>query len=278
MGVRIEIKMRRVFLSLLCLCLVLPGQEVAKVAPDLEAALKARVGKFWDGFVQGRYRLSDAYVAESAKEDFFSWPKKKIKGYTVDAIHYTESGREARVVTLVDTTMAMMGVGAMDIKQPVETWWKQEEGEWFWFLPKNQLRETPFGKMESNPKSGEAALVPTGMMGAALDLNKLMALVKPDRQNVKFELGKPGSEKIEFTNGMPGTVALTIDTPPGEEITYSLSSKTIPRAGKGYLTIRYEPGNLKEKFTRVVRVGVAQTGKMYPIQISVEPGEEKKQN
>jgi hypothetical protein len=271
-------KMRRVILSLLLTCLVLPGQKVPKVAPEVEAALKARVGKFWDGFVQGKYRLSDAYVADSAKEDFFSWPKKKIKGYTVDAINYTESGREARVMTLVDTSMAMMGVGAMDIKQPVETWWKQEEGEWFWFLPKNQVRETPFGKMESNPQSGEAALAPTGMMGTMPDLNKLMSLVKPDRQAVKFELGKAGSEKIEFTNGMPGTVVLTIDTPPGEEITYMLNSKTLPRGGKGYLTINYEPGKLKEKFTRVVRVGVAQTGKLYPIQVTVEPKEQSKPN
>ncbi len=268
--------MLRVALSLLVLCAMLPGQKAPKVAPETEAALKARVGKFWDGFVQGKYRLSDAYVAESAKEEFFSWPKKKIKGYAVDSINYTESGREARVITLVDTTMAMMGVGAMEIKQPVETWWKQEEGEWFWFLPKNQVRETPFGKMESNPQSGEAALAPTGMMGTMPDLNKLMAMVKPDRQAVQFELGKAGSEKIEFTNGMPGTVMLTIDTPPGDEVSYTLSSKTIAREGKAYLTIRYEPRKLKEKFTQVVRVGVAQTGKLYPITVTVAPKEEEK--
>lgn len=255
---------------------MLPAQEVVKIAPEKEADLRGRVAKFWDGFVSAKYRASDAYVSAESKEEFFSWPKKKIRGYTIEKIYYSEGGKAAKVVTYVDTTLAMMGVGSMDIKQPVETWWREEEGTWFWFMPKNQMRDTPFGKMESNAQSGETPLIPTGQMDLRNpDLKALMAQVRPDRQDVSFVLGEEKEERVKFTNAMQGVVILTIDSPPAEDITFELSSKTIPRQGTADLIVHYKPTKKAdpdaEPITKIVRVGVAQTGKMYAIKVVVAP-------
>jgi len=266
-------KMHRFFFILATLAMTLCAQQVVKIAPEKEAELKARVSKFWDGFVTAKYRSSDAFVSEESKEDFFSWPKKKIKGYTIDRIAYVEGGKAAKVLTLVDTNLAMMGVGSMDIKQPVETWWREEEDGWFWFQPKNQIRETPFGKMESNPKSGEAPMATANSMHVMPDLKALASSVKPDRQDIRFVLGEPKVDTITFSNGMPGIVTLTIDSPPAEDMTFELSSKSIPRNGTATLTVSYKatfkPAD-SEDILKVVRVGVAQTGMLYPIRVSVK--------
>ncbi len=268
-------KMNRTALLLFLVCSLVPAQEIIKISAEREAALKQRVSKFWDGFVAAKYRQSDALVSEESKDAFFSWPKKQIKGYKIDQIFYADGGKAAKVVTLVDTTMAMMGVGAMEIKQPIEAWWREEADGWYWFQPKNETRSTPFGTMESNPASGSAALIPTGQINMNPDLKKLMSLVRPDRQQVEFTQGVAGVETVKFKNGMEGTVLLAMDTPPGEDVTFELSSLKIARDGEAILKISYKPSAKPakdaERFSKIVRVGVAQTGKMYEIRASFNP-------
>lgn len=251
------------------------GQTVVKASPEQESALRERVAKFWDGFVAGKYRQSDNYVSESAKEEFFSWPKKKIRGYKIEQINFTADAKSAQVVTFVDTTLAMMGVGSMDIKQPIETWWQLEEEGWFWFQPQNYVRETPFGKMETNAQSGETPLIPIGPMSQAPSLEEIMAMVKPDRQEVNFVLGEGKEERVVFFNKMQGTVTLTIDSPPAEDISFNLSSREISKGGTAELLVKYQPKGKPEpdaeKVLKIVRVGVAQTGKLYPIQVVLSP-------
>ncbi len=173
--------------------------------------------------------------------------------------------------TVADTTGVMLGRGAMDIKQPVETYWKLEGGEWCWFLPKGRLRDTPFGKMEVSSQAVDGGPSAASMINAKPDLKKLMALVRPDRETAKFTLGKAGKETIEFMNGMQGVVTLSMDTPPGEELQFEMNPMNVPRESKAQLVITYTPGKLKEPFQRTLRVGVAQTGKVYSIVVSVEP-------
>lgn len=272
--------MTRFLLTAMLLASTLAAQAtkevVVKIAPEKEELLKSRVNKFWDGFVAGKYRASDELVAEEAKEDFFSWPKKKIRGYKIDHIYYSPGGKQAKVVTFVDTSLNMMGVGAMDIKQPVETWWKEEADGWYWFLPKNEMRETPFGKMESNAKSGEAPLIATGQMSEKQILDSLRFGVKPDRTTVEFVAGEEKTEKVSFRNGLPGVVTLSIDTPLSDELSFDLSSKKIDRDGTAELIVVYKPKSKKvdpdaEPVTKTVRVGVAQTGTMHAIKVTVAP-------
>lgn len=129
--------------------------------------------------------------------------------------------------------------------------------------------------MESNPESGSAALIPTGQININPDLKKLMSLVRPDRQQVEFTQGVASVETVKFKNGMEGTVLLAMDTPPGEDVTFELSSRKIVRDGEAILTISYKPSAKPakdaERFAKIVRVGVAQTGKMYEIRVSFNP-------
>lgn len=263
------------FATFLLLSGIVQAQEVIKVSPAVETALKLRVAKFWDGFALGKFRLSDAYVSEESKDDFFSWPKKKIKGYKIDKVFYADAGKAAKVVTYVDVNMALMGVGSMDVKQPIETWWRLEKGLWFWFQPKNQTRQTPFGKMESDPASGEAPLVPTGQATQIPTLETLRAMVKPDRSELHFTLGEPKVETIKFANGMPGTVSLALDTPPSDELSFELTPRMVRRDTSASLIVTYKPtikpADDADPVIKVVRVSIAQTGKLYEIKLFLDP-------
>ena len=270
--------MHRFWLCFATFCLLgglVRAEEVIKVSPAKEAALKARVGKFWDGFALGKFRQSDAYVSEESKDDFFSWPKKKIKGYKIDKVFYADAGKAAKVVTYVDVNMALMGVGSMEVKQPIETWWRLEKGLWFWFQPKNQTRQTPFGQMESNPAAGEAPLVPTGQATQIPNLDALRTMVKPDRTELHFTLGEPKVETIHFANGMPGTVSLALDTPPSDVFSFQLSPRMVPRDTSASLIVTYKPttkpADDAEPVVKVVRVSIAQTGKLYEIKLFLDP-------
>lgn len=264
----------RLFGVVLGAVFTLAAQPAIKVPAAQEALLKQRVAKFWQPFVDAKFRLSDAYVSESAKDDFYSWPKRRIRSFAVDKIFYADAGKAAKVVTLVDVNMALMGVGAMDVKQPVETWWRLEKGTWFWFQPKNETRMTPFGTMETNAASGEAPLMPTGQFQRAPDLETLLAMVKPDRTAIHFTMGEAKEEQILIKSIMPGSVNLTLDTPPTQDFTFEISPKVIPREGTANLIVRYKPtaklASDAEPVVKLLRLGIAQTGKVYDIKVFVD--------
>ena len=254
---------------------VLVAQPVIQVPAAQETLLKQRVTGFWQPFVDGKFRVSDRYVSDSAKDEYYSWPKRRIKGFAIDKIFYADAGKAAKVVTLVDVNMTVMGVGSMEIKQPVETWWHLEDGEWFWFQPKNETRDTPFGVMETNPVSGEAPLVPTGQMIKAPDMETLWGMVKPNRTELHFTAGEAKTETILIKSALPGVAQLTSDTPAGAtDFTFELTPKMIPRQGTASLVVTYNPTTKPaadvEPVLKIFRVGVAQTGKVYEIKILVD--------
>lgn len=253
----------------------LVAQPVIQVPAAQEASLKQRVTGFWQPFVEGKFRLSDQYVSDASKDEYYSWPKRRIKGFTIDKIYYADAGKAAKVVTLVDVTMAMMGVGSMEIKQPVETWWRLEDGAWFWFQPKNETRQTPFGVMESNPASGEVAMLPTGQIMKAPSMETLWNMVKPDRTELHFTAGEAKIETILIKSALPGVAQLTSDTPAGAtDFTFELTPKMIPRQGTASLVVTYKPTTKPaadaEPMVKIFRVGVAQTGKVYDIKILID--------
>jgi hypothetical protein len=255
-------------------CLTLVAADAPKASPESEAKLKATVSKFWDGFVAAKFRQSDMQVCESAKDDFFVWPKKQIRGYKIMSIYYSDE-KTAKVVANAATDMSMMGVGKMDIDQPIETWWKIDGENWCWFKPANEIRQTPFGPMQSNVGSGQTPLVPNGQIVTPPDQETIYNAVKPDKTEVRFALGKPGEAVIEVRNSLPGTVGISLDVPPGDDLSFELGSRQIQRNGITKLTIRYQPKTQpaaeSEVIVKQARLGIPQTGKIYNIRVLIEP-------
>lgn len=273
----------KVLSAVLCACLGFtaafaqaPKESGTKVPARQEALLKQQVNKFWQCFVDGKFRAADAMVAQDAKEEFFVWPKKQIRGFRYDQAFFSASGKEAKVVVVVDTDLAMMGIGSMKIEKPVHTWWRMEKGNWYWFQPKNEMRETPFGKEPTNVAAGSTPLMAMGQAGAPT-LESLRNMVRMDKTDVKFVSGTAGETSLEIRNTMPGVVLLTFDAPrQADELDIKLESNQLPRESVGHVVIKYDPAkdlraDKSTKLEREFKLGVAQTGRTFTIRVTIEP-------
>jgi hypothetical protein len=244
-----------------------------------EEALRGRVTQFWKAFEEAKYRKADALVLDEdeAKESFFSWPKKQIFKQEPSEVKFSEDGKMARVMTPVETDEFMVGVGRMRTIRPVITFWKLDGDQWWWFQPKNQIIEGPFGKWALGPTT-DPTKPPTENFPAArprITLEELWKLVTPDRTELKFDIAKAGQQEIQFKNGMSGMIGLILDVPPREELSVSVDPKEIPRGSVGVVTVKYTPmpaGTVVPMKPGVydLRVTVAQTGKTHTIKLTFE--------
>jgi hypothetical protein len=253
------------------------GFAVAQQAPSKEELLRARVNEFWKAFEEKKYRKADALVLEPDKDDFFSWSKKPIFGQQKSDIKFSEDGKLAEVMTPVETDEFMVGVGQMRITRPVLTYWKFEEDNWWWFHPKNIVRDTPFGKMilggTTDASGGTRSVNVAIAKGPTLE--ELWKKVQPNKTEISFQAAKPGEQTIEFFNGMPGSVSLILDVPPREEFHVTVDPKEIPRGATGVVTVKFTPdaaGNQVPFKPGVydLRVTVSQTGKTHTIKMKFE--------
>jgi hypothetical protein len=253
----------------LSLCLL------AQSTPTRETLLRQRVDEFWKAFLDGKYRRADSLVLEDDKDAFFSWPKKKIFKIETSQVKFTEDGKMAEVMTPVETDEMMVGVGQLRITRPVLTYWKLAEDNWWWFAPKDVVREGgPFGKMLINP-SGQPENAQTPIPRAAPvgpTVAELWTKVMPNKTELAFALDRPGTATVEFRNDMPGRVGLLLDIPPREEFMASYEPKDIPGGGVGVLTIQYKPIASALPLKPGVyefRATVAQTGKTHTIRVTM---------
>ncbi len=249
------------------------GQEIA----TRETLLRERINEFWKSFESGQYRKADLLVQEEDKDAFFSWPKKKIFKIETSQVKFTEDGKVAEVMTPVETDEFMVGVGQMRITRPVLTYWKLADNTWWWYLPKNIIRDTPFGPMNLGGadalKNGSVRMPASATVGpTAADLWKK---VLPNKTELQFQLNQASSGAIEFKNDLPGAVGLLLDVPAREEFQVSVSPKEIPRGGVGVVTVKFTPtppgaSVPLQPGVYELRVTVAQTGKTHTIRLRME--------
>jgi hypothetical protein len=259
------------------LALVAVSVAFAQQAPSREDLLRGRVSEFWKAFEEKKYRKADALVLEEDKDDFFSWSKKQIFAQQKTDIKFSEDGKMAEVMTSVDTDEFMVGVGSMRITRPVLTYWKFQDDNWWWFAPKNMVRDSPFGKWitggqrdAANPNTSI-----TAMMAKGPNIEDLWKKVMPSKTELSFKASAKGEDSIEFKNELPGDVSLILDIPPREEFEVSVDPKVVPRSGTGVVTVKFTPA---APGTRVpfqpgvydLRVTVAQTGKTHTIKLKVD--------
>ena len=126
-----------------------PAELFEKAPPQVDEALRARVTRFYQAHVEGKFRVADQYVAEDSKDAFFSADKRRFGGFEITRISYSDSFAKARVVTTVDDEF-VNPLGRYAVKMPLTTLWKLDQGEWFWYVvPSDGPKETPFGKMKA---------------------------------------------------------------------------------------------------------------------------------
>ena len=197
-----------------------PRNLFASAPPDVDQALKARIAKFYQFFVAGKFRQADALVAEDSKDIFFAAEKRRFQDFSIGSITYSDNFTTAVAVVSCGTDQSFMGQ-KFPIKLPLTSFWKLEDGEWYWYvIPPDQQKtyHTPGGDMPRPPTAEEQSAASNNQSQASIirpqiSPEQLMKAVQLDREMLTFDSSKASKQEIHMTNTLGGPVSVSATTP-----------------------------------------------------------------
>jgi hypothetical protein len=199
-----------------------PSDLFEQAPPAIDEALRARVSKFYDAFVAGKFKEAYALVADDSQDKFFELSKDEYKSYEIVKIRYTENFTKATVVTAVKSDWRWHGAVTVTTF-PLTSSWIAVDGQWFWHYEKptvvpNPFSPTGFVPVPLDTKTDNAGLVPKNIPGAA---QGILSKVSVDKRSVLLRSYETSQDEVQVHNDMPGQVSLVLEDPkiPGLKIT-----------------------------------------------------------
>jgi hypothetical protein len=201
------------FLPVILLLPVLAAQPPALDKPpqDVDDALRARIKQFYDYHVEGKYRQAEKLIADESQDDFYVSGKPELKSYKIGNIEYSDGFKKAKAVIVGSVPVLLPMAGGKIMDMPFASYWKMENGLWYFYYNKEVSRMTPFGTVKAHEerKPGEApATLP---QPPPVTLESLQSALKIDRTKVVLVAGKPQTVKV--TNTLPGPASLSVACP-----------------------------------------------------------------
>ncbi len=240
------------------LCAQSAGDLFQKAPPHVDKALRERIDVFYQGHVDGKWRTADSVVHEDSKDAFFVAQKDQYHGYEVIKIEYLSDFTEARVVAAVDTDFIWPGFGKRRVKIPLTTLWKQDGGEWWWYLrPRTEGVETPFGIMKPGPDPEKSEVY--DQISNMPTANTILSKVKVNKTEVLLSSYEPATDEIVVTNGMPGKISLAFRVPTFDGFEYEMDKSELGPGEKATISFRCDPRNAAAKPTLQGKLAISPT-------------------
>jgi hypothetical protein len=236
------------------------GDAFNKPPADVDQTLRARVTGFYDLHVKGEFRKAEAWVAEDAKDIYYSSSKTKYLSFEIGRIEYSDNFTRAKATVLCEQYIMLPGFMGKPFKVPIPSTWKLVDGTWFWYVDQDALRMTPFGKMNPGPAQGSASSSIPAIPTTVPDF--IYKTVTADKESVTLKAGE--SERVTISNGAPGAMNISLSgSVPGVEVKLD---RTVLNAGeKAVLTV--QAGN--EAKSGTLSIQVEQTNQVIPIQVAI---------
>jgi hypothetical protein len=223
-----------------------PADLFSKAPPAVEEALRATVSKFYQSYVDGKFRAATQYVAEDSQDVFFEADKRRCHSFEIIRIDYLENFTKANVVIKCPTEVLMPPKGLTRVTMPLASKWKVEQEKWVWYVPPRLSRESAFGTFKPGEGTADDLTIPQGPT-----VEELMKMISLDRNSVKLKVGDKAQEKLVLTNGTTGVLKILVDQlPPDLKVT--LSPAELKAKETSTITIEYEPRDDKPR-TAVMR-------------------------
>ncbi|HLI82833.1 MAG TPA: hypothetical protein VKV17_02895 [Bryobacteraceae bacterium] len=240
-----------------------PADLFNRPPEDVDRALRARITEFYQDQVEGKFRQAEALVAEDTKDYYYSANKIKYLSFEIREIHYSEGFTRAKAVILCEQYIVMPGFPAKPMKVPSPSTWKLVDGQWYWYVDQDALKQTPFGKLNPGPSTPGAPPPAPPVLPDLQQMQKMFSQqVKIDKVSVTIKPGE--SSEVTITNGASGPITVLLDgSVPGVEA--NLDQANIAAAGKSVLTLRARAGAKPG----VLTLRVEQTNQVLPIQVNV---------
>ncbi len=239
-----------------------PAALFEKAPPDIDDALRARITKFYQAHVDGKFRAADAFVEEDSKDAFFAADKPRCHAFAVVNIIYSDNFTRGVAVVACDTEMQMPMMGRIAVKMPIRSLWKSVDGQWFWYIDpvSQETVSTPMGLGKPGPPR-------PGGPAAPVDLAVVSQSVKVDREAVTFDPSAAGTEKVVLTNQLPGEVTLSLRPARLDSLDLKLEGTKLGPGQSAVLSIRYEPNPKRKPTEAVVSILVSPTEQDIPLRI-----------
>jgi hypothetical protein len=228
--------------------------------PDVDLALRARVKKFYQAYVDGKHRTAMPMVAEDTQDLWFDSDKPKYLSFELLTIKYADDFRKANVTVVVEQEMKQR-FGHMMSKVPTSTTWRIDDGQWVYYVDKavRGTKETPFGTM----KAGAGGDSSQSGLSRLTDKSQIAKGVWLDKGEV--HLGD--SDEVVVTNGLPGEVHLILETDQLEGLTGKLDQATLAPNGKAKVRFEYVPTQNAPTKALQARIIVRETQQTIPVDI-----------
>lgn len=184
-----------------------------KAPPPIDEALRARVDKFYQAHVAGKFREAFALVAEDSQDAFFAASKAQFKKCETIRINWSEQFTKAKVVESCDGEFRFHGQ-SVPVKRPMTSDWKLEDGQWYWCYVKPDVRPTPFSPTGFAPLPDATPGGSAGKLPSSDEVNGLAAgilqRVKVDKTTIKLRSDESSKDELHVRNEMPGPISFTV--------------------------------------------------------------------
>jgi len=233
-----------------------------KPPADVDRALRARIAEFFQDHVNREFRKAEALVAEDTKDYFYATNKPNYLSFELVSIKYSDDFRKAEAVVKCEQRVPFPGFAGKAMIFPIPSFWKLENGDWYWYVDKDRLDDSPFGHMTPGPYPDKAAK-PAALPPIPTSLQQFYSMVKADTSEVKLAPG--ASAEVAISNSSPGPIALAArSNTPGVEV--HIDQAQLKAGDHAKLTIHAGNGASSGS----VQVEVQPTGQIITIKTTVQ--------
>jgi len=267
---------------LLIPCLLAFGQgtpaSAEKPPAEVDRALRARVGEFYQAFVEGKFRKAYLLVSEDSQDAFMESAKDQYNGCETVKVDFSDSFTKATVLERCNGVMHWHGTNLPTVV-PLTTHWKLQNGEWDWYYIRPSEVMTPWGVARIQPGDEPSALskpvIPDGKAMTAT----IYSGVTVDKEMITLHSWETSKDQIRVHNGMQGSVDLQIDVPNQAGFKVRADKTSLNQNEDSIISFEYKLddaeilcGDCAKKVhgTAVVQIHVVPTGKIFPIQVAFE--------
>jgi hypothetical protein len=257
-----------------------PSDTFDQAPPAVDEALRARIGKFYGAFIEGKFKDAYLLVADDSQDKFFELPKKQYKVCQTIRINYSEAFTKAAAVVSCKADWRFHGTVAVTTL-PLSSNWEVIDGQWYWRYVKPAMIQTPFSPTGLVPTPTEsatktAALVPTDMQGAA---QQILSKVAVDKASVQLRSYETSQDTVHVRNDMPGQVTLKLDKPEIAGLKITLGKTDLKAHEETTLLFEWRLDDpaikcldcaKKTGVHSMARLHIAPTGQVFPINIAFE--------
>jgi hypothetical protein len=262
-------EMARVILYIL-VAAALAGQT-PPAPPEVDTALRARIGQFYQFEVDGKYNQALQLVAEDTKDLFVGSSKPTYQSFEIKSIQYSDDFTKAEVMLLVNRLLPLQGFMGRPIPTKMTSRWKIENGQWCYYVdPQKDMPSTPFGGLPipgmAQPTPG-AANTPRALPPMPANLPDPRALTT-DKTSVELKSASPSEQQVTISNPSPWAATLGFSDPKVPGLTVKLDPLTVYPHQKAILSIRSSGGVQIPKALITITVTNRQTNQAIPIKVS----------